>query len=59
MAKVKVTLVKSLIASKPATKQTAASLGLRKIGDFVEHEEGAILTGKLQQISHLVKVEKA
>lgn len=59
MAKVKVTLVKSLIAAKPAMKATAASLGLRKIGDSILHEEGAVLDGKIRVIAHLVKVEKA
>ena len=59
MAKVKVTLVKSLIAQKPAMKATAASLGLRKIGDYILHDEGAVLDGKIRVISHLVKVEKA
>ena len=33
MSKVKVTLTKSLIGSKPNQKSTAESLGLRKIGD--------------------------
>jgi len=59
MAKVKVTLIKSLIAQKPMMKKTAASLGLRKIGDFIVHEEGAVIDGKVSVISHLVKVEKA
>ena len=36
MEKVKVTLKKSLICAKPNQKATAASLGLRKIGDTIE-----------------------
>ena len=59
MAKVKVTLVKSLICAKPNQKATAASLGLRKIGDNVIHEEGPVIAGKVKVISHLVNVEKA
>ena len=59
MAKVKVTLTKSLICAKPNQKATAASLGLRKIGDFVIHEEGPVIAGKVKVISHLVSVEKA
>ncbi|MBE6563449.1 MAG: 50S ribosomal protein L30 [Ruminococcaceae bacterium] len=59
MAKVKVTLVKSLICAKPNQKATAASLGLRKIGDHVIHEEGPVIAGKVKVISHLVSVEKA
>ncbi len=59
MEKVKVTLTKSLIAAKPKQKATAASLGLRKIGDSVEHEAGAVIDGKIKVLSHLVSVEKA
>ncbi len=55
----KVTLVKSIIASKPNQKATAASLGLRKVGDSIVHEDNAVLAGKVKVISHLVKVENA
>ena len=55
----KVTLIKSLIGSKPAQRATAASLGLKKIGDSVLHEEGAVLNGKVKVLAHLVSVEKA
>lgn len=54
---IKVTLVKSLIACKPNQKATAASLGLRKIGDSITAEKTAVLDGKINVISHLVKVE--
>ena len=53
----KVTLVKSLIGARPNQKATAASLGLRKIGNFIVHEDNAVLAGKIKVISHLVKVE--
>jgi large subunit ribosomal protein L30 len=56
---IKVTLVKSLIGAKPNQKATAASLGLRKIGDSITAEETAVLDGKINVITHLVKVEKA
>lgn len=59
MAKIKVTLTKSLIGAKPNQKVTAASLGLKKIGDSTVHEDGAVLSGKLNVISHLVSVEAA
>ena len=55
----KVTLIKSLICSKPNQKATAKSLGLNKIGDFIVHEDNAVLAGKIKVISHLVKVENA
>ena len=55
----KVTLTKSLIGSKPNQKATAASLGLKKIGDCIVHEAGDVINGKIKVISHLVSVEKA
>ena len=53
----KVTLTKSLIAAKPNQKATAASLGLRKIGDCVLHADDAVLAGKVKILAHLVTVE--
>ena len=55
----KVTLIKSLICSKPNQKATAASLGLRKIGDSIVLKDDAVLAGKIKVLSHLVKVENA
>ena len=59
MEKIKVTLTKSLIASKPNQKATAASLGLVKIGDSIVHEAGPVINGKIKVLAHLVSVEKA
>ena len=53
----KVTLVKSLIGCKPNQIATAKSLGLNKIGDFIVHNDDAVLAGKIKVLSHLVKVE--
>ena len=53
----KVTLIKSLIASKPNQRATAASLGLRKSGDSATLADDAVLAGKIKVLSHLVKVE--
>ena len=55
----KVTLVNSLIGAKPNQKATAQSLGLKKIGDSIVHEDNAVLAGKVKVISHLVIVENA
>ena len=52
-------LVKSLIGSKPNQRATAASLGLRKIGDSIVHADDAVLAGKIKVLAHLVSVEKA
>ena len=55
----KVTLIRSLITCKPNQKATAASLGLRKIGDSIVHKDDATLAGKIKVLAHLVKVEEA
>ena len=55
----KVTLIKSLIGSKPAQRATAASLGLKKIGDSIVHEAGPVIDGKVKVLAHLVSVEQA
>ena len=59
MAKVKITLTRSLIGHKKNQILTAKSLGLNKIGDSIVHEDNAVLAGKIKVISHLVKVENA
>ena len=53
----KVTLTKSLIGAKPNQKATAKSLGLQKLGDFIVHEDNAVLAGKIRVIAHLVTVD--
>ena len=55
--KIKIVLTGSLIAAKPAQKATAASLGLRKIGDFSIGVNTPALLGKVKVLRHLVKVE--
>ena len=58
MAKVKIMLKKSLIGRSDKQLKTARSLGLKKIGDIIEHEEGPVLDGKLRVIAHVVEVRK-
>ena len=57
MEKVKVVLVKSLISAKPNQKATAASLGLKRPGDSILHDNDKVLAGKVAVLHHLVKVE--
>lgn len=58
MAKVKITLVKSLIGRKEDQKATAQALGLRKIRSVVEHEKTPQIAGMLKKIDFLIKVEE-
>ncbi len=57
MENVKVTLVKSLIARKPAQVATAKTLGLKRPGDSIVLPNTPALAGKIKTLSHLVKVE--
>ena len=57
MENVKVTLVKSLISCQKKQIATAASLGLKRPGDFTVQANNAAIQGKIRTITHLVKVE--
>lgn len=59
MAKVKITLVKSLIGRKKDQIATVNALGLKKIGNIVEHEETPQINGMIKKVSYLLKVEEA
>ncbi|MDE6592933.1 MAG: 50S ribosomal protein L30 [Oscillospiraceae bacterium] len=56
---VKIKLVKSLNSCKKDQIATAASLGLRKIGDETVQQDNAAVQGKIKKISHLVSVTNA
>ena len=58
MSKVNIKLIKSLIGRSDRQIKTAASLGLRKIGDVSSHEEGPVLDGKIKVIAHLIQIDK-
>ena len=55
----KITLEKSLIGRLDKQKKTAASLGLKKIGDVTVQEDNAAVKGKIEVIKHMVRVENA
>ena len=57
MAKLKITLVRSLIKALPKQKANAQALGLRRIGDVTIQEDNGSTRGKIKVLSHLVKVE--
>jgi len=59
MGKIKVTKVKSDIKRPKTQKLTLKSLGLRRIGQTVEHEDTPSILGMVNKVSHLVSVEEA
>ncbi|MCQ2248934.1 MAG: 50S ribosomal protein L30 [Treponema sp.] len=58
MAKIRITLVKSVIGQKPAKRATVKALGLGKISSSVEKEANDSIKGMVASIAHLVKVEE-
>ncbi|MBD3284947.1 50S ribosomal protein L30 [candidate division WOR-3 bacterium] len=56
--RLKITLVRSLIDTKPVHKRNALALGLRKLGTSRIHEDNPVIRGMIAQIPHLVKVEE-
>jgi len=57
MAKIKVTKVRSDIKRPKNQKKTLIALGLRKIGQTVEHEDTPTILGMIKKVNHLVSVE--
>lgn len=57
MAKIKVTKVRSAINRTQNQKRTLEALGLRKIGQTVEHDDTPNILGMINKVQHLVSVE--
>jgi large subunit ribosomal protein L30 len=58
MAKIKVKKVKSAINRPQRQKRTLEALGLKKIGQVVEHDATPNILGMVNKVSHLVSVEE-
>ncbi len=59
MAKLKLTLVKSVIGYTKDQQLTVRALGLRKINSTAEQQDNPVIRGMIHKVEHLVKVEKA
>ncbi|MBC8755825.1 MAG: 50S ribosomal protein L30 [Kordia sp.] len=59
MAKIKVKQVRSKISRPQNQKRTLEALGLKKIGQVVEHEATPNILGMVNKVKHLVSVEEA
>ncbi|OED35075.1 50S ribosomal protein L30 [Flavobacteriaceae bacterium (ex Bugula neritina AB1)] len=57
MAKIKITKVKSAINRTQRQKRTLEALGLKKIGQVIEHEDTPNILGMVNKVKHLVSVE--
>ncbi|MBC9795590.1 50S ribosomal protein L30 [Sinomicrobium weinanense] len=58
MGKIRVTQVRSNIKRPQDQKRTLEALGLRKIGQVVEHDATPNILGMVNKVKHLVSVEE-
>ena len=59
MTKIKVKQIKSAIKRPKNQKRTLEALGLRKIGQIVEHKATPSIIGMIKTVEHLVSSEEA
>lgn len=57
--KIKVTLVKSTIATLPQHKKVVEALGLKKVNSYKIHEANPCILGMIEKVKYLLKVEEA
>ncbi len=58
MAKLKITLVRSLIGRQEDQRATVKALGLGKTNSSVMQDDSPAIRGMIRKVSHLVKVEE-
>jgi large subunit ribosomal protein L30 len=58
LAKLKITLVRSINKAKKNQVATVKALGLKKIRSYVEQQDNPQIRGMIKVVSHLVKVEE-
>lgn len=58
MAKLKITLMHSVIGSSEKVRATVKTLGLSKLHQSVIHEDTPDIRGKIKKVEHLLKVEE-
>lgn len=57
MAKLNIKQTKSRIGATENQKKNLDALGLRKIGQTVQHDDSAIILGMIDKVKHLIQVE--
>jgi|TARA_B100000768_G_scaffold129505_1_gene120111 large subunit ribosomal protein L30 len=58
MAVIKIKKIKSAIKRPGNQKKTLLALGLKKIGQVVEHQDNPSILGMINKVKHLVTVTK-
>ena len=58
MAKIKIKKIRSEIRRPGDQKKTLLALGLKKIGQVVEHDDSPSIIGVINKVKHLVSIIK-
>jgi large subunit ribosomal protein L30 len=58
MAKLKITLKKSVIGSNDVVRANVRTLGIHKLNQTVVHEDTPDIRGKIKRVEHLLSVEE-
>lgn len=58
MAKIQITLTRSVIGRPETQRKTVEALGLKKMHSFVIVEDNDAIRGQINKVSHLVTVEE-
>lgn len=58
MAKLKITLTRSLIGRQKDQRATVKALGLGKMHSSVVQDDNSVIRGMIHKVSHLVTVEE-
>ncbi len=56
--KLRVTWIKSSIGYSERQKATIRALGLKRLGQSVEHEDTPVVRGMIAAVNHLVEVQE-
>lgn len=59
MGKLRITQVRSALDRDSKQRGTMRALGLRRIGQTVEHEDRPEIRGMIAVVNHLVRVEES
>jgi len=57
-SKLRVTWIKSSIGYSERQKATIRALGLKRLGQSVEHEDTPVIRGMIAAVHHLVEVQE-
>lgn len=58
MAKIKITLSRSVIGTPEDQRATVKALGLKKTNSSVIQEDNAVIRGMVRKVEHLVTVQE-